>query len=81
MARPAKLNFTPFLDQYTTTIDGVFHRLGKDREAAEAQFKFLLWQAERGVAADPNVTFGDVADAYLDFAEAHHSPERYRHCK
>jgi integrase len=79
--RKPKLNFTPFLDQYTTTIGGVFHRLGKDQEAAEAQFKFLMRQAEKGTAADPNVPFGEVADAYLDFAEQSHCPERYRHCK
>jgi integrase len=81
VARSPKLNFTPFLDQYTTTIGGVFHRLGKDKEAAETQFKFLMRQAEKGTAADPNVTFGDVADAYLDYAQASHCPERYRHCK
>lgn len=79
--RKPKLNFTPFLDQYTTTINGVFHRLGKDPETAETQFKFLMRQSEKGVAADPNVTFGDVADAYLDYAREQHSPERYRHCK
>ena len=79
--RKPKLNFTPFLDQYTTTIGGVFHRLGKDQAAAETQYKFLMRQAEKGTAADPNVTFGDVADAYLDFAEQSHCAERYRHCK
>ncbi len=81
MARSPKLNFTPFLDQYTTTIGGTFHRLGKDKDAAETQFKFLMRQAEKGTSADPNVTFGDVADAYLAFAHKAHCADRYRHCK
>jgi len=76
-----KVNFTPFLGQYTCTIGGVFHRLGKDEEEAETQFKFLMRQAERGVEADPNVTFGEVADAYLDFVQENFCGDRYRHCK
>src|SRR2546429_12819 len=44
MPRTPKLNWTPCYDQYTCTIGGVFHRLRKDEEAAEAQFKFLLRQ-------------------------------------
>lgn len=79
--RIPKLNFTKSLDQYTTTIDGAFHRLGKDKDAAETQFKFLMRQAEKGAAADPNITFGDVADQYLDFVEANHCKDRFRHCK
>ena len=76
-----KLNWTPFLDQYTCTINGVFHRLGKDKDEAETQFKFLMRQAEGGQQADPNVTFGDVADAYLDFVQENFTADRYRHCK
>jgi hypothetical protein len=76
-----KVNFTPFLDQYTCTINNVFHRLGKDKDDAETQFKFLMRQAERGVESDPNVTFGDVADAYLDFVQENFCCDRYRHCK
>src|SRR5947209_8431172 len=79
--RTPKLNWSPCFNQYTCTIDGVFHRLGQDKDDAETQFKFLMRQAERGVDADPNVSFADVADAYLDFVQQHHSPERYRHCK
>jgi hypothetical protein len=79
--RTPKLNFTKSLGQYTITVDGVFHRLGKDKDAAETQFKFLVRQAERGTAADPNVTFGDVADAYLDYAREQHCKDRFRHCK
>src|SRR5205807_3109783 len=37
--------------------------------------------AERGVDADPNVPFADVADAYLDFVQENFTAERYRHCK
>lgn len=79
--RIPKLNWTPCFNQYTCTIDGVFHRLGKDEEEAETQFKFLMRQAERGVDADPNVPFSDVADAYLDFVQENFTAERYRHCK
>lgn len=76
-----KINFTKSLNQYTCTIDNVFHRLGKDKDAALAQFKFLLRQAEKGVEADPNASFGEVADAYLDFVQENHCADRYRHCK
>ena len=37
-------------------------------------------QNERGMDADPNAAFGDVADAYLDFVEENYSADRYRHC-
>jgi integrase len=76
-----KVNFTPFLGQYTCTINGTFHRLGKDEEAARRQFDFLMRQAEKGVEADPNIAFADVADQYLDHVQANHCAERYRHCK
>ena len=79
--RTPQLNFTPSLGQYATTVAGRLHRLGTDKAAAEARFRFLLRQAEKGTAADPNLTFGEVADAYLDFAQAAHCPERYRHCR
>lgn len=79
--RIPKLNWTPCYNQYTCTIDGKLHRLGKDEDEAKTQFKFLLRQADGGHDADPNVTFGEVADAYLDFVEQNYSPDRYRHCK
>ena len=63
--RIPKMNWTPSYGQFTCTIDGEFHRLGKDEEQAEAQFKFLLRQAEKGVEADPNASFMEVAEAYL----------------
>jgi integrase len=81
MARKPKLNWTPCFNQYTCTVNGTFHRLGKDEKAAKTQFDFLLKEAERGKTIDPNVTFVDVADAFLDHVEEHHTPERYRHCK
>src|SRR5205823_768769 len=68
-------------NQYTTTIDGIFHRLGKDEEAANVQFAFLMRQAEQEVEVDASISFGAVADAFLDFVEEHHTAERYRHCK
>lgn len=79
--RKPKLNWTPCFNQYTCTIDGVFHRLGQDQEAAETQFKFLIRQSEDGAEVDPNVTFGEVADVYLDFVQQSHTADRYRHCK
>lgn len=79
--RKPQLNFTPSLGQYTTTLGGRLHRLGTDKGRAEAQFRFLLRQAEKGTAADPNVTFADVADRYLDHAQERHSAERYRLCR
>src|SRR4051794_30116511 len=79
--RKPKLNWTPCFNQYTCTINGVFHRLGKDEEGAESQFKFLLRQAELQLNPDPNVPFSDLADAYLDFVEQNFTAERYRHCK
>lgn len=81
MARNPKVNWTPCYNQYTCTIDGTFHRLGKDKIAAGAQFKFLLRQADRGGPADTNATFLEVADAYLDQVELNHSPDRLRNCR
>ena len=78
--RIPKLNWTPWYDQYTCTIDKKFHRLGKDKEKAEADFRFLLRQAGLGGDPDPNITFGDVADDYLDYVEKNHTLERFRHC-
>jgi hypothetical protein len=79
--RKPKVNWTPFYNQYTCTIGGVFHRLGKDREAAESQFKFLVRQAELEQSPDPNITFADLADVYLDHVKDNHVPERYRHVR
>lgn len=79
--RKPNLNWTPCYNQYTCTIDGTFHRLGKDKEEAETQFKFIMRLAEHGIEADPNATFGDVADAYLDFVQQNFCADRYRHCK
>jgi integrase len=76
-----KVNFTPFLGQYTCTINGKFHRLGKDKDDAEEQFRFLMRQAEKGREADPNTSFRFVAEAFLDHVQANHTPERYRHCR
>ena len=40
--RIPELNWTPCYNQYTCTIGGKLHRLGKDEEAAETQFNFLI---------------------------------------
>jgi integrase len=79
--RIPKLNWTPCYNQYTVTIDGKLHRLGKDEESAQEQFKFLLRQSELGRTIDPNVAFGEVADPYLTFVKENFSAEHYRHCK
>lgn len=79
--RKPKVNWTPFYNQYTCTIAGVFHRLGKDEEEAEKQFKFLIRQAELEQTPDPNIAFADLADLYLDHVKENHTAERYRHCK
>lgn len=81
MPRTPKLNWTPCYDQYTVTIAGKLHRLGRDEETAKKQFEFLLDEAKRGREIDPNIPFADVADAYLDHVKEHHTAERYRHCK
>lgn len=79
--RKPNLNWTKSLAQYTTTIDGVFHRLGTDKEQAEKQFRFLLNKADLGEVVDKNPLFSHVADQWLDHVEKQHSPERYRLCK
>ena len=79
--RKPKLNWTPCFNQYTCTIGGKFHRFGQDEDTAEKQFKFLLRQAELHHTPDPNITFADLADLYLDHVQDKHVPERYRHGK
>jgi integrase len=78
--RIPKLNYTPYYNQYTCTIGGVLHRLGKDEEEAQKRFRFLMREHERGYEPDLNIPFGDVADAYLDFVEVNFCADRYRHC-
>jgi hypothetical protein len=79
--RKPKLNWTPFYNQYTCTINGTFHRLGKDEEAVQRQFSFLMRQVELENNPDPNISFGEAADRYLDHTKDNHTAERYRHCK
>lgn len=79
--RKPKLNWTPCFNQYTCTVNKVFHRLGQDEGAAKRQFAFLLRQADLDQTPDPNITFADLADLYLDHVQDKHVAERYRHCK
>ena len=81
MARPTKLNFSNYYQQYTCTIDGKFHRLGGEKDKAEKQFKFLLRQSEKGTEPDPSISFREVSDYFLQYVEEHHNPDRYRICK
>ncbi len=79
--RIPKLNWTPYYNQYTSTIDGELHRLGKDKDEAEKQFKFLVRQSEKGAEVDPKITFHEVADYFLDHVQEHHAAQRYRICQ
>lgn len=81
MARKPNLNWTDSLEQYTTTIEGVFHRLGTDKEIAQRQFDFLLNKADLGEDANRNPPFADIADHWLAHVKEEHSEERYRLCK
>jgi hypothetical protein len=67
--RKPKLNWAPCFNQFTCTIVGEFHRLGKDKATAEREFKHLLRQAELGQQPEPNITFADLADRYLDYVQ------------
>ena len=81
MAGKPHLNWTPSREQFTTTIDGVFHLLGADKTKAEQQFRFLLNKADLGEIVDKNPCFSHIADQWLEFVRKHHAPERYRLCK
>ena len=79
--RKPKLNWTPFLGQYTTTIEGKFHRLGTDKTEAEKQFHFLLTKHDMAEPVAGSPTFGEVAEAWLLHVEENQDPERFRLCK
>ena len=46
--RTPQLNWTKSRSQYTTTVDGVFHLLGVDKEEAEKRFRWLLNKHDLG---------------------------------
>jgi integrase len=79
--RKPKLNWTRSLGQFTTTIEGKFHRLGTDRTEAEQQFRFLQVKHDMDELVAGSPTFGEVADAWLDHVQQSYDPERYRLCK
>ncbi len=79
--RKAKLNWTRSLGQFTTTIEGKFHRLGTDKTEAEKHFRFLQVKHDMDEPVASSPTFGEVADAWLDHVEQSYDPERYRGCK
>lgn len=81
MGRNPKLNWTESLEQYTTTIDGVFHRLGTDKAIAEREFHFLLNKADLGESVDKNPPFAEIADQWLAQVKENHAEDRYRLCK
>lgn len=79
--RKPKLNWTPFLGQYTTTIEGKFHRLGTDKEEAEKQFRFLLTKHDMAEPVTGSPTFGEVSEDWLLHVEKIHDADRFRLCK
>jgi integrase len=79
--RKPQLNWTKSRSQYTTTVNGVFHLLGSDKEEAEKQFRWLLNKHDLGEPVDTNPRFADVADAWLEHVKTNHDPDRYRLCK
>ncbi|MBX7105375.1 MAG: tyrosine-type recombinase/integrase [Gemmataceae bacterium] len=78
--RKPQLNWTKSRGQYTTTVNGKFHLLGPDRQEAEKHFRWLEHKYDLGEQADTNPPFAEVADAWLNFVEENHDPERYRLC-
>jgi integrase len=79
--RKPKLNWTPFLGQYTTTIEGKFHRLGTDKDEAEKQFRFLLTKHDMAEPVTGSPTFGEVSEDWLLHVEKTHDADRFRLCK
>lgn len=79
--RMPQLNWTKSRSQYTTTVAGVFHLLGPDKEEAEKQFRWLLNKHDLGEPVDTNPRFADVAYAWLEQVKKNHDPDRYRLCK
>lgn len=79
--RKPKLNWTKSVGQYTTTIDGVFHRLGTDKIKAEQKFRYILNKADLGEVVEKNPVFARIADQWLEFVQTHHTPKRYRQCR
>lgn len=79
--RKPKLNWTPFLEQYTTTIEGKFHRLGTDKDEAEKQFRFLLNKHDLAEPVTSSPTFGEVSEDWLLHVEKVHDRERLRMCR
>jgi hypothetical protein len=78
--RKPNLNWQKSKGQYTTTIDGQFFRLGREKGEAEEQFRFLLNKFNLGEPADSNPLFSVIVDKWLGFVEDNHDPERFRLC-
>jgi integrase len=79
--RKPKLNWTPCHKQYTATIDGKLHRLGKDQPEAERQFRFLMTKADLAEPVASSPSFGEVADAWLEHVTQTMDKERFRLCR
>lgn len=54
--RKPQLNFTKSVGQYTTTVNGIFYRLGSDKNEAEKQFRWLLNKQDLGEQVNGNPT-------------------------
>lgn len=81
LGRPPKLNWTKSLDQYTVTINGRLHRLGRDKADAETQFDFLMEKGELAERVKTNPSFAEVADSWLAHVQENHDPDRFRLCQ
>lgn len=79
--RKPQLNWTSCLEQYTTTIEGKFHRLGKDKEEAERQFRFLLNKHDLAEPVSSNPTFGEISEEWLLHVEQSFDRKRLRVCR
>lgn len=79
--RKPQLNFTKSVGQYTTTVNGIFYRLGSDKNEAEKQFRWLLNKQDLGEQVNGNPTFAEIADAWLGHVADFYTGERYRLCK
>lgn len=79
--RKPKLNWTPSRGQYTTTIGGKFHELGKDKEKAEREFRWLLHKHDLQEPVESNPTLEEVSRLWLEMVKEEHDPDRFRLCK
>ena len=80
MARRAKPWWWSRLNTYCVTIDGVQHKLGPDKEAAERKFHELM--AKRAEERVPSESVVAVFDLFLEWTQKHRESSTYEwYCK